>query len=251
MPSAAHQAPPTRSAFLLRILGYVVALWALMAGIGLLITKVLNTTSPFDGELGVNKTLAADRTPSGNTVTGFFSNVGSTAVIIGLLLLTVVIFRLVYGRWRESVFLFFAVWTQSLVFLAVAAVIKRKRPDVARLDSAPPTSSFPSGHTGAAVALFVGIALVLFWHTRSSWPRAIIVAVALALPMAVAYSRLYRGMHFPSDVAAAAINGLLAITIWSRTVLFGLLPEKFARSLDGRAAVARGSQVEAAAQAQS
>jgi len=206
----------------------------LLSLLGLLITKVLDETEPFKGEGGINRSLAETRTPTGDEVTGFFSKLGSTEIIIGILLVLVVVFRLVYGRWRESVFLFFAVWTQSLVFLAAAAVISRSRPDVTKLDAAPPTSSFPSGHTGAAVALFVGVALILVWHTRSTWLRVPLVTLAIALPLGVAYSRLYRGMHFPTDVTASFVNGLLAITIWARSVLFGVLPDRWARALDGR-----------------
>ena len=209
-------------------------MWALLSLLGLLITRVLDETEPFKGEIGINRSLAENRTPSGNDITGFFSHLGSTTIIVGILLTLVVVFRLVYGRWRESVFLFFAVWTQSLVFLATAAVISRSRPDVEKLDAAPPTSSFPSGHTGASVALFVGVALVLIWHTRSMWLRIPLVALAIALPLGVAYSRLYRGMHFPTDVTASFVNGLLAITIWARSVLFGVLPDRWARALDGR-----------------
>lgn len=225
-------APPERRTFVLRALALVFALFLVVAGIGQLLTKVLNKTAPIKNEDSLDRSLAAGRTPSGNTITKALSTLASTPVIIGILLLMIIVFRLVYHRWRESAFLFFAVWTQSLVFVAVAAVTKRARPKD-MLDSAPPTSSFPSGHTGAAVSLFVGIALVVAWRTRHAWLRPLMIALAIAVPLAVAYSRLYRGMHHPSDVLAAMVNGLLAVTIWARSLLFGILPERWARALDG------------------
>lgn len=234
---ADHHRRPDRHTFLLRLLGAVVALWALLTLVGLLITRALDDAAPFADEGAVNRSLAEGRTPTGERVSGWFSHLASTPVIIGMLLLTVLIFRKVYGRWRESAFLFFAVWTQSLVFLATAQLIGRNRPDVRQqLDSAPPTGSFPSGHTGAAVALFVGIALVVGWHTRRTWIRVVVGLLAVGLPVMVAYSRLYRGMHFPSDVAAAVVNGLLAVFIWARGLLFAVLPERWGRALDGTAA---------------
>jgi len=169
----------------------------------------------------------------GNRITGWFSTLASTPVIIGMLIVLFIVFRLVYHRWRESLFLLLAVGTQTLVFLASAAVISRNRPDVKHLDPAPPTSSFPSGHTGAATALFVGVALVVGWHAGRTWLRGLLLVLAIAVPVAVAYSRLYRGMHHPSDVAAGFLDGLLAVLLWSRAVLFGVLPVRWANALDG------------------
>lgn len=236
-----------RSSFVLRVIVYVAALFALMVGIGRLVTKVLEHTSPISGEDSVNRSLVNDRTPTGNRITGFFSMLASTPVIIGMLIVVFIVFRVVYHRWRESAFLLLAVGTQTLVFLATAAVISRNRPDVKPLDSAPPTSSFPSGHTGAATALFVGIALVVGWHTRSIWLRPLLVVLALLVPVAVAYSRLYRGMHHPSDVVAAFVNGLLAVSIWARTVLFGVLPDRWALVLDGDTRDPRNEPLDTAA----
>lgn len=83
------------------------------------------------------------------------------------------------------------------------------------------------------MALFVGIALVVGWHLGRARLRVALIAVALLVPIAVAYSRLYRGMHHPSDIVASFVNGALAVTIWARHLLFGVVPDAWGRLLDG------------------
>jgi undecaprenyl-diphosphatase len=90
---------------------------------------------------------------------------------------------------------------------------------VARLDSSPPTSSFPSGHTGAATALFVASALLVAWYVQRRWVKILGITLLTVVPLLVAYGRLYRGMHHPSDVFAAFLNGLACVTIASIFVL--------------------------------
>jgi undecaprenyl-diphosphatase len=86
------------------------------------------------------------------------------------------------------------------------------------LDGSLPTNSFPSGHVAASVAFYVGLFLVARWHTRR---RAILVPVAclaVLAPLVVAVSRLYRGMHYLTDVLAGAALGAASIL----AVLFAL-----------------------------
>jgi membrane-associated phospholipid phosphatase len=216
-----------------RLVALVALLWALLAGLGLLVTHVWQHDYPFDAEDGIDRSLAAHRTPLGKAVTGFFSLVGSTGVIIGVLLVVAICFRLAFHRWRESLFLVLAVSTQALVFLLTTLAVSRQRPQVPKLDVSPPTTSYPSGHTGAATALYVGIALVLAWHLRHSAFRWPVVGLLLLVPLCVASSRLYRGMHHPSDVVAALVNGGLCVLLYARSVLFGVLPDSWSRRLDG------------------
>ena len=216
-----------------RIGGLLVLLLALIAGMGLLVTRVLENTFPVSDEDAVVRSLEAARTPVATAVSGFFSLVGSTSVIIGVMLLVAIAFRLVFHRWRESAYLVLAVSAQSLVFLLVTLLVSRDRPGVVKLDQSPPTSSFPSGHTGAATALYVGIAVVLAWHTRRTWARRSVIGVLVLVPLSVAVARLYRGMHHPSDVVAALVNGSACVAISARNLLFGALPDSLARRLDG------------------
>ncbi|MGZ4130819.1 MAG: phosphatase PAP2 family protein, partial [Actinomycetota bacterium] len=53
-------------------------------------------------------------------------------------------------------------------------MIQRPRPTVHRLDVSPPTSSFPSGHVAAGIALYVGLAILLSSHVRNAAARALI-----------------------------------------------------------------------------
>jgi undecaprenyl-diphosphatase len=73
-------------------------------------------------------------------------------------------------------------------------------------------SSFPSGHVAAAAA-YAAIAVVVFWHTRKRWARILVVLVALLVPVIVALSRMYRGMHFLSDTIAGAVLGCAAVAL--------------------------------------
>jgi undecaprenyl-diphosphatase len=68
------------------------------------------------------------------------------------------------------------------------------------VDDRPDSSSFPSGHTAAAIGFTAGIAPI--------WPWA---AVACAVPaVTVAAERVHTGAHYPSDVVAGATIGLAA-----------------------------------------
>lgn len=144
-----------------------------------------------------------------------WSDVGSaftdTINVIVLLTVLVVAMAWYWRRWRESLTLGVGVGLEALVFLVVSLVLGRDRPPVSQLDPSPPTASFPSGHTGAAFALYVGLALIVFWNTENRLWRTLAVVLAVVVPLAVALSRMYRGMHFITDVIAGALLGLLCL----------------------------------------
>ncbi len=131
----------------------------------------------------------------------------------------VVVAGVVFKRWREPLFVVTAIVGEVAIFVVTTLVVHRPRPNVVRLDHAPPTSSFPSGHTAAAVALCGSIAALVVWHgARAVW-RWLAMTAAILLPIMVAASRLYRGMHYPTDVIGGALLGFT----WLRVALYAVL----------------------------
>ncbi|GGL15412.1 hypothetical protein GCM10012284_57610 [Mangrovihabitans endophyticus] len=201
-----------------RIILPIAVLLLAMIGLGLLVTKVFAHTWPFTVEDGVDRGFAGERTGGWSAVSLFFSTLASTPVIIAVTAAVAVVLRLVLKRWREPLFLCAAVCAQAVVFFFTTLFIDRSRPDVPKMDESPPTSSFPSGHTSAAFALYVGLALVLALQVRRTWLKVICWSLVL-VPVAVALARLYRGMHHPSDVTASFVNGAICITVMARAIL--------------------------------
>ncbi|WP_285471140.1 phosphatase PAP2 family protein [Actinoplanes sp. NBRC 101535] len=189
-----------------------------MVGLGMLLTRAAAHLWPLTVEDAVNRELAADRTPVLTDVSSVLSGIANTEVIIGVTALAAVILAITLRRWREPVFLSLAVTAQALIFYFTTVAIDRPRPEVQRLDESPPTSSFPSGHTSAAVALYLGLAVLLAGLARHTWLKALCWALIL-VPLGVALARMYRGMHHPSDVVAAFINGITCVTVMARAVL--------------------------------
>jgi membrane-associated phospholipid phosphatase len=201
-----------------RILVPVVVLLVAMIGLGLLLTKVLDHVWPMTVEDGLNRSFAANRSDPWTPISEFFSFVGSTPCIIAVTAIVAIILRLTLHRWREPLFLCAAVSAQAVVFFFTTLAIDRDRPDVKRLDASPPTSSFPSGHTSAAVALYCGLALLLAGLVHHTWAKALFWLLVL-VPVSVAVARMYRGMHHPTDVAASFLNGITCLVIMSKAIL--------------------------------
>ncbi|WP_405091543.1 phosphatase PAP2 family protein [Micromonospora sp. NBC_01392] len=202
-----------------RVLLPVALLFAVMVGLGLLVTRVLTHTWPFTVEDAVNREFAGDRSSGWNDVSLVFSTLASTQMIVVVTVLAALVLRLVLHRWREPLFLCAAVSAQALIFLFTTMVIDRNRPAVEHMDASPPTSSFPSGHTSAATALYVGLAVLLALRARSTPAKVTWWTLLVLVPVGVALTRMYRGMHHPSDVVASFVNGGTCVAIMARAVL--------------------------------
>ena len=194
-------------------------LWGLMVGLGLLVTRVLTDTAFGRWEQDLPRELVEVRQGGDVSQSLILTTLSATPTIVALTLVGVVVARLVFSRWREALFIAFAVIGETLVFTLTTLVVKRERPDVPRLDVSPPTSSFPSGHTAAAVCFYGAVAFLVFWHSRRGWLRTLAVTAAVVLPVVIGISRMYRGMHFPTDVVGGLVLGILWLTAVVRLVL--------------------------------
>jgi len=187
------------------------ALWAIIVGLGLTIMGPLES---LPGEAAVSEQLAEDRSPALNTITSVWSNIGATFFIIATCLVVVALVWWRTRQWWLAVVPAIAISVQSSVFVTAAAVVGRTRPEVDHLDISPPTSSFPSGHVGASTAFYLTLAL-LSRRIRPPVLRWAATLLCLLIPLLVAYARMYRGMHHPSDVVVGAFNGTVcAILAW-------------------------------------
>ncbi len=194
-------------------------LFLVTAAIGLLITDVLSDGGLVAADADVNRWFERLRTPTWNTLTDWGSSFSDTVTIVGLLAVLIPTLRVATGKWHSSVLLAGAVALETIVFVTAGLVVGRERPPVEQLDMSPPTASFPSGHTGAAVAFYIGLVLLVYWWTSHRPTRIAAAVVFGSIPVIVGLSRLYRGMHFPTDVLWGAVVGLASVLLFSRVVV--------------------------------
>lgn len=115
-------------------------------------------------------------------------------------------------RWtRIAIAMVFASATAGTVVQAIKYLIGRTRPELwlgPFHHAGPPSTSFPSGHTVGAFA----IAGVILFAARNVWLRS----AAILLACAVAISRVLAFRHWPSDVIASTLIGLMAAWFFVR-----------------------------------
>jgi undecaprenyl-diphosphatase len=74
-------------------------------------------------------------------------------------------------------------------------------------------ASYPSGHTAASIAVYCGLALLLTSRIKNRTAQVAIWAVAILIPVYVAFSRMYRGMHHPLDIAGGVVIGIASLCV--------------------------------------
>jgi membrane-associated phospholipid phosphatase len=188
--------------------------------------------------------IVADRTPFLTDASSVGSAVGG-APVLPILVALIAIVCVIERRWRIAAFAVFVLVVESATYRVTSWVVPRDRPHVQRLEDLPANASYPSGHTAASIAVYAGLVLLLTSAIPNRRLRIAAWLAAIVLPLFVAFSRMYRGMHHPLDVAGGALVGVGAVLV----LLFACrAAEAAARSsARGRSAVARRGRMQAAA----
>jgi membrane-associated phospholipid phosphatase len=194
------------------LVGYALVVTA-MVFLGLtLIHVVLPMGGLAEADADVSQWLADNRSPGQEDASWVGSTLAGGHVIpavIGLCLL----FFLITKRWLLAAVVLFAVALESATYRATSMIVDRDRPDVERLEDLPIHDSYPSGHTAASIALYGGLLLLLASRIESTAVRVTALLVGIAIPLFVAWSRLYRGMHHVTDTGAGVLMGLAALAV--------------------------------------
>jgi membrane-associated phospholipid phosphatase len=199
---------------------------ALLLGVwsaaGLLYMWLLDDGPVGDADRELNLWLEEHRTARLDTLSTIGSAFSDTIVKVVLVAVVGGTMVALWKRWHDGVFLATVVIFEASVFVLTSFIVGRERPPVEQLETAAPSGSFPSGHAAAAVAFYVGLLIVVSWHSRHRAVRAVLIALAVLVPLAVASARLYRGMHHPVDVLAGLALGVASLIVVRRAMFAGV-----------------------------
>lgn len=202
----------------------ILTLTALTAGVGLLVTEVLDAVDTFDHE--VARDLVEGRTPRMDDITAVGAVPAHTITVAVLWVAAMAAGAWWTRSWEVPVFLLAAIGGEKLTYLFASMIVGRPRPPVPPLGHTFSTDAFPSGHVASAVSTYGGVAVVALWldagrrgRSRPLVVRALVGLAVAAIALFVAWSRTYRGHHFVSDVVAGALLGTLWVWLAWRIVL--------------------------------
>lgn len=164
--------------------------------------------------------IAARHTPALDTVALQLTYLGATSVVTMTLLVASTFLWLTRHRWSVAL-LCMAVLGNAVLNTALKLAFARPRPEVFpyRIPGVGESaSSFPSGHAMSAVVIYGTLAYLVTRLEPTRRLRRATLAFAAALVLAIGASRLYLGVHYPSDVLAGYVAGFA----WATTCALGV-----------------------------
>ena len=167
----------------------------------------------FPGDLAVAQWVQSFATPGLDTVMEGVTLLAGTLVIAATLLTAVVTLGIA-RRWHDAAaFLAIAV-LQGLVQLA-KLIVDRPRPpdDLVRVMDSYTSPGFPSGHAYFAVVLGGLLMVLVLPAIRQQWLRRGMGALIVTVVGMVIVSRVYLGVHWPSDVAGSVLFGVPSVAL--------------------------------------
>lgn len=108
---------------------------------------------------------------------------------------------------RQGILLTFTVVAGWIVNTLLKSLIGRDRPDIVPHLMEAGGASFPSGHSFNAAVVYIAIALAFATFSSRQSVRVTIVVAAIVVSLAIAWSRVWLGVHYPSDVIAGWLGG--------------------------------------------
>jgi undecaprenyl-diphosphatase len=147
---------------------------------------------------------------------------GST-LVLSMVVLTVVGFLLLVRQWRAAIFTFAASVSGQLVSHVLKEIFGRPRPDLISHEAEVFTHSFPSGHAMMSAVVYLTLASLAARLMHRRRLKLYALSVAVVFTMLIGVSRVYLGVHWPSDVLAGwMIGASWALACWLMAAKLGL-----------------------------
>lgn len=145
----------------------------------------------------------------------FFSAITHLGGVAGVIIISGIITAVLFFRkkYRDIALLAVSVGGAALLNVVLKLIFERPRPDLWEQLVIETSFSFPSGHAMISSALAFSV-IVIAWNTRFRWYA---VWLGALFTLAIGFSRLYLGVHYPTDVLA----GWLVSGAWVLLVAFG------------------------------
>jgi membrane-associated phospholipid phosphatase len=213
--------PGTRGVAELAI-GFVIALVAMLF-FAFLADAIYNQEA-FALDTFANPFLHSISSPLLDAVMNGVTSLGSVP-IVGVLLVLAVVLLLYRGLRAEALFLAAAIGGSVALNGTMKVIVSRPRPALPWANVLP-DYSFPSGHSMNSLVFYLAIAMIV-WARYGQRAGGVAVAVALIIAVAVGFSRVYLGYHYPSDVIGGFAAGLAWLFIVA--LAFETIPRTWAR----------------------
>jgi len=128
--------------------------------------------------------------------------------VIALITLIVIFYLLLQKKYAELLLILAAVLGGTVIGLGLKEIFGRERPDlIYRLTDAR-SLSFPSGHSMMSTVIYLSLAALLSRIQHERKVRIYIISIALFLALIIGFSRVYLGVHYPTDVLGGWTIGL-------------------------------------------
>lgn len=169
-----------------------------------------NNIEPFDST--IITFIQSFETPFLTSIMLFFTDIGSGSSIHVFAFIIFILFYFVL-KYRSELLLFIVVLLGShYLFRAIKQIFERARPDTHRLIEIG-GYSFPSGHATNAICIYGVLTFVLWSHIPSRMGRYLLLFFSAFIILAIGVSRIYLGVHYPSDVLAGYFAGGFWLTL--------------------------------------
>ena len=138
-----------------------------------------------------------------------------SATVLGLVVLAVTGYLLIHGLYRTGAFVFVASCGGWFLNWVLKLTFDRPRPDIVPHLREVMSSSFPSGHALTSATIYLTLGTLLMRLAKGRLAKFYCIAVAMLATLLVGTTRVFLGVHYPTDVLAGWLVGLSwALLCW-------------------------------------
>lgn len=187
-----------------------IALIVVVGGINLFIelTATLKSKALADYDFQVTEYVISFRNPILTDYFTLMTNVGDVYGYAVVLAVSGFISFKIFNRWKHIVQIMVVLVMAALSNVVLKRFIDRARPDIEHLVVAE-SLSYPSGHAMAAMAFYGFMIYLVYRFSINKYLKIGLMILFSVIILSVGISRIYLGVHFPSDIAGGFIAGFI------------------------------------------